>query len=237
MVTEILRPISLREFGGPISSVPSDLPLELGYTCINEVSPDDGASFIDTGTLSFAVIDFSSPMLINSYSKIISCRVVVRVKCGNTNTDCCLALSEINEEGEETQKNKIQIPVNSTDWKTVYGTFDAADIIASIESRLSHPEYSINTFGTTVPLGIMCGGALASGSSGKQGGIYYSQVYVEITYDDSEETDTDIIYLKENDSWISVPCTIYQKQNGTWVSVDSTIFENGDKYNFIKEDE
>ena len=237
MVTEILRPVSLRQFGGPVNLVPTDLPFELGYTYINETSPDDGASYLDTGTLGFAVTDFRSPMLINSYSKIISCRVVVRVKCGNTNTACCLALSEISEEGEETQKNKTQIPVNSTDWKTVYGTFDAADIIASIESRLSYPEYSINTFGTTVPLGIMCGGALAEGSSGKQGGIYYSQVYIEITYDDSEETDTDTIYLKENDSWMSIPCTIYQKQNGAWVAVDSTIFENGDEYILIKEDE
>lgn len=63
-------------------------------------------------------------------------------------------------------------------------------------------------------------------------GIAVTQLYLKIIY---EKNDT--IYLKENGSWMSIPCTIYQKQNGTWVSVDSTIFENGDKYIFIKEDD
>ena len=74
----------------------------------------------------------------------------------------------------------------------------------------------------------------AANSLAKNGteGIAVTQLYLKIIY---EKNDT--IYLKENGSWISVPCSIYQKQNGAWIAVDSTIFENGDKYILIKEDE
>jgi hypothetical protein len=60
-----------------------------------------------------------------------------------------------------------------------------------------------------------------------------TQLYLEIDYNDDNDNEelVETVYLKENGSWIAIPCSsIYQKQNGQWIIADSSIFEKGNKF-------
>ena len=224
MATEILRPSSCDAAGTAYIVTPDSVSEENYHTLVNEIIADDDSTCITltktSNNSARVVVLFDSDMLRKNYSKITAARFVCRTKVDAN--DYFLRLNLLRRTGQVAQsQSSYEITFNDGTWLTSYFDINATDMVEAIESWLAfnntlHPIqfefYAANTVQSTTKNACSCS---------------ITQAYLEITYND---TTTETIYLKENGSWTSVPCTIYQKQNGDWITVDSTIFENGDRY-------
>ena len=224
MATEILRPSSCDAGGTAYIVTPDSVSEENYHTLVNEIIADDDSTCITFTKTSYnsahVIALFDSDLLRKNYSKITAARFICRTKIDANNYLLRIDLLRHASSVEQIQSS-YKITFNNGTWLTSYFDINATDMVEVIESWLAfdntlHPIqfqfYAANTDQSITKNACSCS---------------ITQAYLEITYND---TTTKTIYLKENGSWTSVPCTIYQKQNGDWITVDSTIFENGDKY-------
>lgn len=226
MVTEILRPIEGTKTSTvvlhPNSTDNSDL-----YKLLNEEIADDDSTYIELpDVLQSVTVGFDINALLAIYLNIKTCKIIFRAKIDSIDNKTGFYIGLMkwdNSNNKHTTAIGGRIAPTSTNWETYSYDIDVNTIISVIESDAINGHTSL--LGKLyVNLGQQATGGKSSGSG------YYTQAYMEITYDDGTIETSETIYLKENDTWTSVPCTIFQKQNGSWVKTDSSIFENGDRF-------
>lgn len=221
MVTEILRPLegSMAGFGSIAGSACEVYPESTAdtdvYKLVNEAIADDDATYIKVKSASMMADGmfhglFNSEIFLHNYSKMTLCLLHFRGKADTT--DCMFGFGDT-----------LEIAANSTEWEDYCVELDVELIKSELEENI--PETGF----------LLLMGGVATNNSAKNKYVYFTQVYLEVTYSDVDEPDnppatTETIYLKENGAWTTVSCTIYQKQNGAWALTDSTVFNNGDNF-------
>lgn len=226
--TIILRPIDIC---GSVSAnmpthYPSDTDILKLYTLINEEYPDDDASYIQLSQIYCAA--FAIP---DRFIGKTPTNIKVYYRCRGTSSD---AVCEINistgyiNPGDGTELNKV----DSANYIEIGSNIAVPQQYTTL--YINMPEETISSsliFNETKTYIFIWPGFKSATNTSKNATVNTTQIYLEVTYsDDDPETTLDNIYLKENGTWISVPCTIYQKQNGSWITADSSIFENGDRF-------
>lgn len=230
MATEILRPIYAEDWtGSSISLYPSSTNQDAIHMLINEVIADDNSTYVEvTNSMGGLVACFNSELLRKHYNNITSCRLVCRIK-GDPSVNIPRLSFVGTQDGDSTVSNLQQktFTHSSTDWETIYIDYNPSAIISILETNLSSSLSDLSIY----PLQVVCSVSSVSSSGSKNTfSLSYTQVYMEITYSDSDDVTTQTILLKENGSWVTIPCIIYQRQNGTWSQSSTDIFINGQLY-------
>jgi hypothetical protein len=227
MVTEILRPNSNTQpiaiSATNITTYPTLEDINDLEILINEETADDDSTYLQClAVLTGPWCYFDSELLRNSYSEISSINLVARIKADVSTTRFLYSI--ITHEGTTVIRPlEGSAETQTKDWETISIILDKDTVISAIEYNIQNAEDS--------PLIIELQAQKVGTDSKTKVDLCITQVYIEVTYSDgSSEDTTEMIHLKENGTWTSVPCTIYQKQSGAWVLTDSTVFNNGDNF-------
>lgn len=224
----ILRPMSSSSTTSDVDNgmnvQPTDTTLEDVYLLVNETEADDDATYVElTAVISSFDLYFEKLLMTNISGVKLHCR------CDSQGTTHALRaqLTAVPIEGSEL--NEITSSALNTDpcttgWANY--ALDFSDEVTLIEA-LNNSEY------TQIRATCLSGAAPSSskGSNGV-GVVKYTQVYLELTYDNSETTTTPL-YLRENGVWVAVEGTVYQKVNGAWVTSSADVFQEGDSYQLV----
>ncbi len=221
MATETitLRPTSGLT-GVSVTCYPTDTPSDSIYLLVCEENQDDEATYIVWDTLaSMSGFNFTVPG--DYVSKIpTSIKVYAVMYVDETIAEINLQYMATGDTYSKLSNARI---VSETYVPYIFEipTAEVSDFYTN--SLINHISSYALTFTVT---------STSTGSNSKNTTNYphLTQLYLELTYQEDEDIVLDTIYLKENSSWTSIPCTIYQKQNGAWVTTDSSILENGDKF-------
>ena len=239
MATEtlILRPTHICDAGMLTVTpgcYPTDTSLDDMPVLISEEIPDDDSSYI---TLSVGTcVAFTIPEKFLGINPLTA-TLYYRQKLESGQNPITTTEITIGYITRDTSKNHnkmngitdfINIASQSTPNSNNYTTFN--DVVP--ETSLASLDFN-NTVVTNIFITCITTPSNSSDNS-KSTIARTTQMYLEVTYEDPDSPDTptttETIYLKQNNSWTSVPCIIYQKQNGTWNLTDSTIFNNGDRF-------
>lgn len=226
MATEILRPVKGKGQTANFIYYPDNSTVVSNvndtYLLVNETNADDDASYVQLNTGSLGAFDaqFDSENLRADYSRIVNCRLAVRVKGDPSLDKLDVTLMGYSSSGTPQDVYAETIVLETSEWETVFLNVDSSTVNDAITLTLKYqPQNPLIIFKLL--------SSSVNGSSKNSSTLKITQVYLEITYVD-ETTET--VYLKENGSWTPVPCVIYQKQNGAWVETTTAVLENGDKY-------
>lgn len=224
--TVILRPdgIYTQSTSSILTCYPSDVASKEQYLLVCEEVADDDASYVIISSILFS-FGFAIPTEYVGKTPS-SIKIFFRQKLENAGTSASLAI-KLGAVGSNSEYYYNMTNYSNCDNITteVPVTTEYTSLMVNVPrdnlSQLVFDERSTHIFvGHTV-----------SGSGSKSANPRTTQIYIELTYGDEPET-LKTIYLKENGSWVSVPCTIYQKQNGAWIETDATVFEDGNQYTF-----
>lgn len=242
MVTEILRPVWSTNMVGSnstaINATPSLDNYYDFYSLVDEQVADDDSTYITIPANSFhnLALMFESENLSNRYLEISKIVFTFRTRASTENICNKVGIGFINESPTISTLNDLACSIDgdslyttstiSTDWETLSVSYNGSLVIPNITASLAYSA-------SDPPLVLLLGAVQPSDSTKDSSfSIDITQAYVEVTYGDGTTETSEMIYLKENGSWISVPCTIYQKQNGSWIEADSSVFEDGNNYTF-----
>lgn len=213
----ILRPTA-SALGTNMTAYPSDTVSENVYQLVNEVEADNDATYVTVNSLDPLKLFFEKPQVTMIVGVKLHC-------CVNSQGDlnaCGVKLVAIPMEGSSF--SDVESATGNpgpcvTGWASY--AIDYSNETAFIEA-LNNSEY------TQIEARCVSG----SKANGKASAAKYTQVYLELIYDDGESA-TIPLYLRENGAWTAVEGTVYQKVNGAWVESSTDIFQDGDSYQLV----
>ena len=198
---------------------------DLAYILVSEDTPDDDATYISTTNITDPMsFGFTLP---NEYVNKVPTSINI----------CCYAKNGGDGEGSIL----LQFCILDNDSKTWTGDGHDDSLTSSYQMFYEFvPTENIAAFYSAMQLsqeenqyGVVRVSASPNSSNSKNETTFecrVTQVYLELTYDDSEDTGSETLYIKQNGTWVAITGDIYQKQNGTWVLADSSVFEAGFRY-------
>lgn len=213
--TLILRPVSCRYNAAAIDWVPTTCPDEDIHLLINEIEPDDDATYIkmqNAGPLIYynvVFVDNDDLKAMLLQLKPTQIRFVARVRA-ETSLDCNIYV-EFSE--------YVQAPDSDSFKSETVAEFEiAADSLTTYSTKsviIEDTDAMIRGL-TTKGDCYICG---EGGSGDKNDEALYTnitQVYLEIDYDDGTEGESPLLYIKQSDTWTPITGAVYKKVNGVW---------------------
>lgn len=214
--TVILWPIGTFEAtDSRVSWVPTDVDKNNLHMLVNESVADDDATCITIDANSFARVSFYVDFPIGK--TISSIKVYCRAKTNGDMYGVSVKIATYDESNENLGSEGGTATSIIGEWSN-YVVEMPSEAINSINSEECRYAY----------LMLLCGKRTTSSSKGELTETSYTQVYVEVTYEEPETATP--IYLRENGTWNAVSGIIYRKENGAWTEADDTVFTQGDQF-------
>lgn len=217
----ILRPTAsavLSSVNGNVTFFPSDTASENAYLLVNEAEADNDATYVTVNGLEPLILFFTKPQA----TTIVGVKLHCCVNSQGTKSAFGAVLAAVPAEGSalnDVESTTGNVGTYITGWASY--AMDYSNDTAFIEA-LNNNEYT--------QIEARCVGGTTTNA--KPGAAKYTQVYLELIYDDGEST-TIPLYLRENGAWTAVEGTVYQKVNGAWVESNTDVFQDGDSYQLV----
>lgn len=226
--TLILRPVSVGTIMGTPSRYPSDTSDANLHILVSEETADDDSTYIAMPSMLY--FNFTLP---DEYIDKTPYSIGIYFRAANKSTDATINTTvyiTIPDSESETGYASAVLADN-IELTSSYQTFRqeiSTEYISHFYSVLTDKDSIANFAGARGHVLFDC----TDTSNTKSSDTRLTQIYLELIYNDSETTHTDIIYVKQNGNWVAIDSTFYQKQNGAWVLTDSSVLQNGFQYVF-----